>query len=128
MPNYILNIFYLGVHVSQTSELKVTTKCNRYPKHWRPFWKMAAKMSLAVDLSRPFFQTGNILGYLKKIVGCCPLFFGSQLVSGAWTKVSLINRATAITAYMFYNAPPHCIYIYISCCRYRDITILHSLH
>ena len=45
----------MGVHVPQTSRLKVMAKFMRYHKNWRPFWKMAAKMGLAVEFRRPSY-------------------------------------------------------------------------
>ena len=53
---------------------------------------MATKISLAVELRRPshFFPTGNMLAYLKNIVGSCPLF-GSQMLSGSWATMDLLN-------------------------------------
>ena len=39
----------------QTSRLKVMAKFMRYHKNWWPFFKMAAKMGLAVEFRRPSY-------------------------------------------------------------------------
>ena len=82
----------MWVHVPQTSRLKVMAKFMRYHKNWRPFWKMVAKMDLAVEFRRPsYFCIQAICKANGKIYWRLALFFGSQIFYGSWTY-KIVNK------------------------------------